>query len=66
MTTTLAQLIIVMQQLEQSIMMQLFVMTRTLALTNLAILKLDVSSPMLEHRTVMTITFALLMDAQAI
>jgi hypothetical protein len=44
--TMLAQLIGAIAQPEQSIMMQLFVMTKILALTNLAILKLDVSSLM--------------------
>jgi hypothetical protein len=66
MTTTNAPLIIVMLPLEPFTTMQLFVMTRTHALTNLAILILDVSSPMLEHKTVMTTTFVPLMDAQVI
>jgi hypothetical protein len=61
-----AQLIGAIAQLEQSITMQLFVMTRILALTNLAILKLDVSSLMLEHRTAMTTISAQLMDAPLI
>jgi hypothetical protein len=66
MITMLAQLIGVMQQLVQFTTMLLFVMTRTHVLTNLAILKLDVFSHMLEHRIVMTAILALSMDAQAI
>jgi hypothetical protein len=66
MITTNALLIIVMQPTERFITIQLSVMTTTLALTNLAILKLDVSIPMLEQNTAMTTTFVPLMDAQAI
>jgi hypothetical protein len=66
MTTTLAQLTGVIPQLEQFTTIKLFVMTRILALTNLAILKPDVSSLMLEQRIVMTTMSALLMDALAI
>jgi len=41
----------------------LFVTTRILALTNLAILKQDVSSHTMVERIVMITTFALLTDA---
>jgi hypothetical protein len=44
-------------------MMLLFVTTRILALTNLAILKQDVSSHIMEERIVTITTFAPLTDA---
>jgi len=62
-TTTLAQPTGVMLQLELFTMMLLFVTTRILALTNLAILKQDVSSHTMVERIVMITTFALLTDA---
>jgi hypothetical protein len=62
-TTTLAQPTGVMLQLELFTMMSLFVTTRILALTNLAILKQDVSSHTMVERIVMITTFAPLTDA---
>jgi hypothetical protein len=62
-TTTLAQLTGVMLQLELFTMMLLFVTTRILALTNLAILKQDVSSHTMVERIVTITTFAPLTDA---
>jgi hypothetical protein len=62
-TTTLAQPTGVMLQLELFTMMLLFVTTRILALTNLAILKQDVSSHTMVERIVMITTFAPLTDA---
>jgi hypothetical protein len=62
-TTTLAQPTGVMLQLELFTMMLLFVTTRILALTNLAILKQDVSSHTMVARIVTMVTLALLTDA---
>jgi hypothetical protein len=62
-TTTLAQPTGVMLQLELFTMMLLFVTTRILALTNLAILKQDVSSHTMVERIVTITTFAPLTDA---
>jgi len=63
MTTTNVPLTGVMQLLELSTTMQSFAMTRTLALTNLATLQLDASSPMLEQNIATTTTFAPSTDA---
>jgi hypothetical protein len=59
-----AQEITAAKILEKSSTMQSFVTTRTHALTRAATQQLDVSSLMLEQRTVTTTTNALLMDAQ--
>jgi hypothetical protein len=65
-TTALAQLTGVMLQLELFTMMLSFVTIRTLALTNLAMLKQDASLHTTEERIVTITTFVPLTDAPKI